>query len=145
MGGLHKPMNAAEDVAFLTRREIEKSIAAGNVSFAQQFSARYAAFWLKPRDQARITAFWLKPRDQAWITDTAPDAAEKFADTHGGIEGSLYSPEFPAGVARTRDQQVFAQLWLNYLDFETTDARALLADVDRLRDRVDIYLGTASS
>jgi hypothetical protein len=67
-------------------------------------------------------------------------AQRRFSDENDGIQESLFLRNVPGGVMMTGNGEFFAEVWLNRLDFDTSDAQALLFDLEVLRKRVEIYL-----
>jgi hypothetical protein len=107
--------------------EIAQAIERNDVWFSHLVRAQYAHVWA-PKD---VEPCWRQ---------LAPKARSSFAETHGGIGETLFLPGVPGGVMMTGDGSLFAEVWLNRLSYDITEARAFLFDLEVLRERVDLYL-----
>jgi hypothetical protein len=108
--------------------EIAVAVKRKDVSFSHIVRAEYAHVWVADPE---LRHCWER---------IGPDAQICFSEAHDGIQESLFLRDVPGGVMMTGDGSLFAEVWLNRLDYDITGARAFLFDLDVLRKRVDLHL-----
>src|SRR5829696_4244120 len=108
--------------------EIALAVERGQVTFSMVIKALYL------QDEAEL------PHLRARHEELYRPALAQFMDLHGGIVESFYANEFVAGVALTGTNELFANIWWDRFNFDTTAARALEADINDLRLKAGLYL-----
>lgn len=69
-----------------------------------------------------------------------PKLCEAFIRHTDGLRESLYANQFAAGVALTKDCELYTAIWWEDFPFNTAPARFLEAEISDLRVRAELYL-----
>src|SRR5829696_2623082 len=69
-----------------------------------------------------------------------PKLCEAFIRNTDGLRESLYANQYAAGVALTKDCELFTAIWWEDFPFNTAPARVLEAEISDLRIRAELYL-----